>query len=130
MTPADRRDRSFAVFDGVFDGVFGAEVPFPFGSNLTVGFGTYVAAANDIVRGYFDNAVIQGGASAFVPVGTLNAPQLVNGSVVISWTGGGVLESSDSLSAPAWTTVTPAPVGNTISVPASQAASKFYRLRQ
>jgi len=119
-----------AVVRLYLDGVFGAEVPFPFGSNLTVGFGAYVAAANDIVRGYFDNAVITGGASAFVPVGTLNAPQLVNGSVVISWTGGGVLESSDSLSAPAWTTVTPAPVGNTISVPASQAASKFYRLRQ
>jgi hypothetical protein len=112
------------------DGVLGAEVPFPYGSDLSFGFGAYVAAANDIVRGYFDNAVITGGASAFVPVGSFNPTQLVNGNIVISWSGGGVLESSDSLTSPVWSTVTPAPVGNTLSVPAATAGNRFYRLRQ
>jgi len=119
-----------AVVRLYLDGVLGAEVPFPFGSGLSVGFGAYVAAANDIVRGYFDNAVIKGGASAFVPVGSFNPTQLVNGNIVISWSGGGVLESSDSLTAPVWTTVSPAPAGNTLSVPAATAGNRFYRLRQ
>ena len=119
-----------AVVRLYLDGVLGAEVPFPYGSDLSFGFGAYVAAANDIVRGYFDNAVIMGGASAFVPVGSFNPTQLVNGNIVVSWSGGGVLESSDSLTSPVWTTVNPAPVGNTLSVPAATAGNRFYRLRQ
>jgi hypothetical protein len=37
LTPADRRDRSFAVFDGVFDGVFGAaNLPAEFSENCSL----------------------------------------------------------------------------------------------
>jgi len=112
------------------DGVLGAEVPFAFSQNLSFGFGAYVAAANDIARGYFDNARITGGSVPFVSVGSFSPTQLVNGNIVISWTGGGVLESTDSLSAPNWAPVSPAPAGKTLSVTAAQAANRFYRLRQ
>lgn len=111
------------------DGVFGAEVHFPFKDGLSFGFGTYVRAANDIATGYFDNAVVMGG-SAPISVGKFNSTAFQDGNVVISWTGGGVLQSSDSLTAPNWNDVTPAPVGTSLTVPAgSQAANRFYRLR-
>jgi hypothetical protein len=45
------------------DNVLGAEVPFPFGQDLTFGIGTYVAAATDIATGRFDNVLISGGSA-------------------------------------------------------------------
>ncbi len=60
-----------------------------------------------------------------VPSPTL-AIQLIGSSVQISWAGGAgyTLQQSDSLSAPSWG---PAPAGNPVSIPASQ-AKRFYRL--
>jgi hypothetical protein len=106
------------------DGVFGLETPFPFADGLTLGFGAYVGAATDIVKGYFDNALITGGSAPALKARRQGA------NVVISWTGTGVLESSDSLRPTAWQNVVPAPVGNSITVPASSANTRFYRLRQ
>jgi len=60
-----------------------------------------------------------------VPSPTLTI-QLIGSSVQISWAGGAgfSLQQSDSLSAPSWG---PAPAGNPVSIPASQ-AKRFYRL--
>ena len=109
------------------DDVFGVEVPFPFTKGLTFGFGAYVSAANDVVRGYFDNASITGGVGSTPPGRFTAAVQGAN--LVISWTGEGVLQSTDSLSPTNWQNVTPAPAGKSVTV-ALQGASRFYRLRQ
>ncbi|PYI79802.1 MAG: hypothetical protein DME26_22770, partial [Verrucomicrobia bacterium] len=106
------------------DGVFGAEVPFASSTGLTFGFGAYVQAATDIVRGYFDNALITGGVGT--APGRLTAAAQ-GATVVISWTGDGVLQSTASLAAPNWQDVTPAPTGKTTTV--TPAGSRLYRLR-
>ena len=105
------------------DGVFGAEVPFPYSDGLTFAFGAYVLAGADIVRGNFDNALITGGS------GSILKASVDNGVITISWIGGGVLQFTDSLSIPNWTNVTPAPAGNSISVPVGKTGSRFYRLQ-
>ncbi|PYJ97213.1 MAG: hypothetical protein DME23_16675 [Verrucomicrobia bacterium] len=107
------------------DGVLGAEVPFPVAQGIVFEFGAYVQAANDIVTGVFDNAIVVGTAPS---LGPLAATRQVNGNVVINWTGAGTLQSTDSLSPLNWLDVTPAPVGNSIAV-TPQAGSRFYRLR-
>lgn len=107
------------------DGVLGAEVAFPFSSGLTFGIGAYVSAANDIVIGYFDNARLLGGESQVLRV----TARAVGANVEIGWNGG-VLQSTDSLSPAAWADVTPAPVGNTLTINPAQAAKRFFRTRQ
>ncbi len=109
------------------DDVLGTEVAFPFSQALTFGFGAYVAAAGDVVTGYFDNAKLSGGEGQ-APVRLTAARQGAN--VVISWTGTGTLEQSDTLAPGSWTAVTPAPAGTSHSVPISGAAKRFYRIRQ
>jgi len=108
------------------DDVYGAEVPFPFSQGLTFGFGAYVGAATDVVRGSFDDARITGGSA---PVGgrLTAAPQ--GGDISISWTGTGVLQSSDSLFPANWLDVNPPPTGNSITVTPAPGANRFYRLR-
>jgi hypothetical protein len=111
------------------DGVLGVELPFAFSTGLTFGFGAYVNGVNtdgtgNIVRGYFDNALITGGVGA--AAGRLTAA-LQGASVVISWTGDGTLQSTPSLSPPSWADVTPAPTGKTITV--TPVGSRLYRLR-
>jgi hypothetical protein len=112
------------------DDVFGAEVPFPVTSGLTFGAGAYVRAATDIMSGIFDNAVVtQPGAVVERPRLSIASQA---GSVTMTWTGTGTLESSGALGATAsWAPVTPAPPGNSYTVtPAAQAAERFYRIRQ
>ena len=46
------------------DDVFGVEVPFPFASGLSVGFGAYVDETGNVVRGHFDNARVVTGLDA------------------------------------------------------------------
>jgi hypothetical protein len=108
------------------DGVLGAEVPFPYASGLSFGFGAYVSAATDVVRGYFDNAKVSGGSAPVA--GRFNPVSVQGANVVISWTGGGVLQSTAALGS-AWTDVTPAPTGNSVTVSAGAANTRFYRLR-
>jgi hypothetical protein len=109
------------------DGIFGADVPFAFGTGLTFGFGAYVDETGNVVKAQFDNALITGGAAVIVEPSVLTATQSADGSVVISWTGTGTLQSSDDLKT--FSDVTPAPTGKSLSLPAgSLAAQKFYRL--
>ena len=108
------------------DGLFGAEVPFPFSQGLTFGFGAYVRAATDIVFGYFDNAKISGGSA---PVGGRLTATVQGAGVVLSWTGEGVLQFTDSLSPANWKDVTPAPTGKTFTATPTQSITRFYRLR-
>ncbi len=108
------------------DGVFGAEVPFAFSQGLSFGFGAYVAAATDVVRSQWDNALVLGGAAAVAPELTAS---LQDGNVVITWTGDGVLQSKTSLNG-TWTDVTPAPTGKSLTIPAANlTGSQYYRLR-
>jgi hypothetical protein len=111
------------------DGVFGAEVAFPFANNLVFGFGTYVLAATDEVTGIFDNAAV---LTAVETLGTLTASREANGNVVISWQGTGTLQSNSTIHNPAgWSSVTPAPTGNSITIPAAELnQQRFYRLAQ
>jgi hypothetical protein len=110
------------------DDVFGAEVPFAFGSGLSFGFGAYVDEAGNVVRGSFDNARVLGGEDA-TPPARLTAT-LQGANVVVSWTGTGTLQESTNLGNPAaWTPVTPAPTGNTYTVAAAAGGpQKFYRV--
>jgi hypothetical protein len=126
-----RRHRARIVANGstvrlYLDNVFGAEVPFPFSQGLTFGFGAYVHAATDIVRGYFDDARITGGSA---PVGGRLTAVTQGANIVISWTGTGVLQSNDSLSPVSWQDVIPAPTGNSVTVTPGTQGNKFYRLR-
>jgi hypothetical protein len=108
------------------DEVFGAEVPFPFAQGLTFGFGAYVGAAADIVRGYFDDARITGGSA---PVGGRLSAGPQGANLVISWTGTGVLQFTTTLAPAIWQDVTPAPTGNSATVTPTPGANRFYRLR-
>jgi hypothetical protein len=105
------------------DDVFGVAVPFPFADGLTFGFGAYVDDTGNVVRGYFDNARITGGAAPRLKVARQGA------NAVITWTGPGVLQSSPSLLPADWTDVTPAPVGNSLTVSLTEGAMRVYRLR-
>jgi hypothetical protein len=110
------------------DGVFGVEVPFPSATGLTFGFGAYTDEAGNVVRGTFDNAKISGGSAP--TTGRFSGATVQGGNVVITWTGGGVLQSTDSIAPATWKDVSPAPTGNSLSVPSGAAATRFYRLRQ
>jgi hypothetical protein len=133
----DQRDhRMKAVANGnsvklFLDGELGVEVPFPFSEDLVFGFGSYVNFgnnANNIVRGFWDNALVQGFRAQ--PPGSSLGVTRQGGNVVITWTGTGTLQSTDSLSPMAWTDVTPAPAGNTITVSPAAKTQTYYRLRQ
>lgn len=109
------------------DGVLGVEIPFPTGTDLTFGIGTYVAAATDVATGYFDNVVIKGGAK---PVGGTLSAAKSGSNLVISWTGTGVLQQNDTATATGWSDVNPAPTGNSHTIaPGAQVRTRFYRLR-
>ncbi|MBX3732344.1 MAG: hypothetical protein KF791_07085 [Verrucomicrobiae bacterium] len=95
--------------------LFGAEVPFPFSTGLSFGFGAYADETGNVVRGVFDNARVLGGEDTSAPPQVTATLQGEN--VVITWTGEGVLEETDALGTPtAWRPVTPAPPGNTYTV--------------
>jgi hypothetical protein len=128
----DHRIRVVANGESVrlyLDDLFGAEVPFPFATNLKFGFGTYVLAATDIAVGTFDNATV---LAAVETAGTLSAAVQPNGDVVISWEGAGTLQSSSSIAGTTdWSAVNPAPTENSITIPASELGEqRFYRLSQ
>lgn len=124
-----------AVADGstvkfYLDGVFGAEIAFPFSQGLRFGFGAYANNANgfgNIVRGFFDNAVIHN-----YPEETELGPLAVSRqgvNVVITWIGSGVLQSAAALPGP-WTDVSPVPTGTSHTVTPASGAIQFFRLRQ
>lgn len=113
------------------DGILGTEVAFPFAQGLTFGFGSYVNFGNsaaNTVRGYWDNAVVE-----TFPPSTVKQMSIARSgeNLVITWTGGGTLQSADALSAAtAWADVTPAPAGSTYTVtPAMMTQQKYYRVR-
>ena len=109
------------------DGVLGGSVPFPFSQGLSFGFGAYVDETGNVVRGYFDNAVLSGGEDTTVVPSKLSA-SLQGANVVISWTGTGALQEADALAVPTvWKNVTPAPAGNSYTTSAASAARKYYR---
>jgi hypothetical protein len=62
----------------------------------------------------------------------LSVARQANGDMVVTWSGAGTLQSAASLVGPNnWTDVTPAPAGNSHTIPsAAQAAATYYRLRQ
>jgi len=127
-----RRHRAKMVANGstvrlYLDDVFGAEVPFPFSQGLTFGFGAYVGAATDIVRGYFDDARITGGSA---PAGPRLSAGTEGQTIAISWTATGVLQFTDSLAPANWQDVTPQPTGNSLSVTPAPGVNRFYRIRQ
>ena len=106
--------------------MFGAEVSFPFGQELTFGFGAYVDDTGNIVRGYFDNARITGGSA---PVGGRLSAATQGADIVISWTGTGVLQFTDSLTPLNWQDVNPPPTGSSVTVTPGTQGNRFYRLR-
>ncbi|MFO1499977.1 MAG: hypothetical protein U1G07_16560 [Verrucomicrobiota bacterium] len=114
------------------DGVLGPEILFPFGTNLVFGFGAYANLSNGLgnpVKGYFDNALVQG-FPAQPPQPRLSLSRQ-GANIVLTWTGSATLETTDSLTAPVtWTAVTPAPTGSTYTVAPSAGIARFYRLRQ
>jgi hypothetical protein len=103
------------------DDIFGAEVPFPFSQGLSFGFGAYADDTGNVTRGYFDNARITGGTGSRLSIARQGA------NVVITWTGSGVLQSSDTLTT--WTDVTPAPGGNSLTISLTPGTMRLYRLR-
>lgn len=124
------RHRMKMVVDGqtarlFLDGILGAEVPYPYSSGLSFGFGAYVLDARDVVTGTFDNAKLSGGAAS-----VLKAELLADGKVKISWTGPGALQSTPAVQPVDWKDVTPAPAGNSLTITPTQAKSQFYRLKQ
>jgi hypothetical protein len=115
------------------DDVFGAEVPFPFQTNLSFSFGTFVNDTGNVAVGIFDNVQVLGTGSSPEPgQGKLTSRLLADGSIQITWTGNGVLQVRDHLGeGAAWRDVSPAPTGNQLVIPrGSQAAQGFYRLKQ
>lgn len=107
------------------DGVFGAEVPFPFSSGLTVAFMAAGRAEGDFITASFDNLRITGSDRIVTPTRLTVTNQ--GGDVVVTWTGEGTLQQTDSFTG-TWTDV-PAAV-SPYTVPAdSLAQHKFYRLR-
>jgi hypothetical protein len=114
------------------DGTLGVEVPFPFSQGIVFGFGSYVNFGNsgqNIVRGFWDNAVVQGFPAQ--PTGAKLTATQQGTSIVITWTGTGTLQSIGSLGDPAgWLDVSPAPTGNSFTItPAAQEKQRFYRTR-
>lgn len=108
------------------DEALGASVPFPIASGIKFGLGTHVAAGTDRVTGRYDNVVISVPGEA---VGNVAAALDASGNVVISWNGSGVLQSANALTGE-WTDVTPAPEGNTYTIPVGDlTAQAFFRLR-
>jgi hypothetical protein len=116
------------------DGVFGTEVPFPFSTGLTFGFGAYVNfgnSGNNTVRGFYDNATVLGFPPAPPSIGPLKAVKDTTGNVVISWTTSGTLQFADAISAPvSWKDVTPAPTGKSYTVTPAPGKQQYFRLIQ
>jgi hypothetical protein len=114
------------------DGVLGVEVSFPFSKDLVFGFGAYANYTNgrgNIVNAFWDNAVIQGFPAQ--PARAILSVSQEGANIVISWTGTGTLQSTDSLSPINWKDVTPAPAGNSYTVtPAAGVKETYYRVRQ
>jgi hypothetical protein len=94
------------------------------------GFGAYVNDAGNSAVGTFDNAVVLGSGDA--PVGERLSITRDAANIVISWTGSGTLQTTTALGEGAvWTDVTPAPPGNSFTLPiTNDAPQRFYRLRQ
>jgi hypothetical protein len=108
------------------DGVFGIELAFPFSSGLRFGIMVGGRAETDQITADFDNALITGSNKPLTPV-TLKAA-VQNGNVVITWTGSGVLQQSDSVPG-TWTDITSATSPYVVQS-ANLAPKKFYRVRQ
>ena len=104
------------------DGILGAEIPFLSAADLTFGFGAYADERGNAVTALFDNARVSGGETPFLRAA------IAGNNVIISWTGAGKLEQSTTLLPGSWAAVTPAPAGNSITVPKNTAARRFYRL--
>jgi hypothetical protein len=92
------------------------------------GFGAYANYINsqgNVVDAFWDNAVVQG-----FPAQPKLTVSRQGANVLITWTGSGTLQSTDSLNPIKWTDVTPAPTGNSYSVTPAPQIQRFFRLRQ
>jgi hypothetical protein len=97
-----------------------------------VGKATVTLAANESIQVGINDGDWSGYDMTVSVVGTTpgRLTAAVQGAdVVISWTGDGALQQTDSLTPPNWQNVTPAPTGKSITVPAA-GTSRYYRLRQ
>lgn len=107
------------------DGTFGAEIPFPFSSGLTIGIMGAGRAEGDTLTASFDNLLITGSDKIVTPAKMTIANQ--GGNVVVTWSGEGTLQQTDSFTG-TWTDVPAA--SSPYTVPGSSLAQqKFYRLR-
>ena len=113
------------------DGILGGAAPFPFTNGIVFGAGTYVNYGNNgnnIVEGFYDNALLSGPSSGSAKLGPLAAAKQADGTIKISWTGAGVLQESSS-PAGGWTDVSPVPTGTTFTVTPTGNSKQFFRLR-
>jgi hypothetical protein len=121
-----------AVVQVFVDGIYGGSAPFPFSSGIRFGFGSfanYSNGAGNVVRGYYDNAIVSGPGSSGGTLGSLAVTKQANGTVVISWSGLGTLQSANALGG-AWTDVSPPPTGTSYTVTPAAGAKQFFRLHQ
>ncbi|MDI9383089.1 MAG: hypothetical protein QM518_02205 [Verrucomicrobiota bacterium] len=117
------------------DGVFGIELPFPFGNDLKFEIGCYARMIPDTVDGVFDNVLITGIAGTVQPVDVLVDIAKVGGDIVLTWTAtpdvAYQVQSSPDLVT--WTDIAGGAViaeGDTVTWTDSSApeAVKFYRV--
>ena len=113
------------------DGILGGTAPFPFSSGITFGVGTYVNYGNNqnnIVQGLFDNALLSGPNLGTATLAPLTAAKQSDGTITITWSGSGVLQSS-TLATSGWSDVSPAPTGTSYNVNPAGNSMRFFRLR-
>jgi len=112
------------------DGIYGGSAPFPYTNGISFGLGTYVDTGNgkgSIVQGYFSNAVVLGPMTTPPKLSAISFARQANGSIMLSWTGAGILQSASSLLGP-WSAVTPPPTGTTYTVTPAVNTRLFFRL--
>jgi hypothetical protein len=120
-----------SVVEMYVDGIYGGSAPFPYTNGISFGLGTYVDTCNNfgsIVWGYYSNVTVSGPQAAQKTLSALSFAKLSNGSIQITWTGAGTLQSSSSLTS-GWADVTPAPTGTTYTV-SPTGSREFFRLSQ
>ena len=112
------------------DGIYGGSAPFPYTNGISFGLGAYVDTANNlgsIVQAYYSNAMVLGPMTTSPKLSAIAFAREANGSIMLSWTGAGILQSASSLSGP-WSAVTPAPTGTTYTVTPAVNTRLFFRL--
>jgi hypothetical protein len=105
------------------DGIFGAEVSFPFAQGIRFGFGSYANVGNAVgttTRGFFDNAVIHNYPALPAELGPLTVSQS-GGKITVTWASG-TLQTAPSVTGPWSDKSTASPLTETM-----PDTAKFYR---